>query len=539
MTRRGRGRRWCAAVALGALLVAAPASGQEASGRRLALVVGNDAYTDQTVLRNAVNDARTVAAALRDVGFAVETVENVSRARFVESLGDFAGRLRSDDVALFYFAGHGLQVDGVNYLIPTDYAGRTAADLRLSALRAVDVQDLLGQARVAMLVLDACRNNPYRGMRGGANGLAPMEPRGSLVAYAAGAGEFASDAAPGAPNGLFTSKFVEALHEPGLEASDLFRRVRREVYAASNEEQRPAVYDDLDYPFVFRPASPAVTDVGGAENLVVLRQQETIFWQSIRDSRDPSDFEALLEAFPNGTFSRLARNRLAALRAGDPPSVAPLRDPPSVEAPLDPPSVEASRVLEPGAVFRDCDDCPEMVVQPGGALALGRFEVTVGEYLAFASATAGGAGDCDGGSWRDPGFPQTDWHPVTCVSWDDAQAYASWLSRRTGAAYRLPTAAEWELAAAGSRPGCYEGATGRSGTCPVGSYGANAAGLSDMVGNLYEWTADCVEADCGLRMLRGGSWGDYAAILRPGARSPYRVGFRVALVGFRVARTLE
>ena len=171
MTRRVRGRWWCGAVALCVLLVAAAAaSGQQTSGRRLALVVGNDAYTSQSVLRNAVNDARTVAAELREVGFAVETVENVTRARFVESLGDFAGGLRSDDVALFYFAGHGLQVDGVNYLIPTDYAGQTAADLRLSALRAVDVQELLGRARVAMLVLDACRNNPYRGMRGG-NGL--------------------------------------------------------------------------------------------------------------------------------------------------------------------------------------------------------------------------------------------------------------------------------------------------------------------------------------------------------------------------------
>ena len=534
MTRTVRGRWGSAAVALCALLVAAVAeSGQQASGRRLALVVGNDAYTDQTVLRNAVNDARSVAAALREVGFAVETAENVTRARFVESLGDFARGLRPDDVALFYFAGHGLQVDGVNYLIPTDYAGQTAADLRLSALRATDVEDLLGRARVAMLMLDACRNNPYRGMRGG-DGLAPMAPRGTLIAYAAGAGELASDVAAGAANGLFTSKFIEALRVPGLEAYELFRRVRREVYAASNEEQRPAVYSDLDYPFVFRPGAPAATDVGGADDeSVVLRRQETVFWESIRDSRNPSDFEAYLGVFPNGTFSALAENRLAALRgnAAAPPSVALLSDPPAVDPP---------RALEPGAVFRDCRECPDMVVQPGGVLALGRYEVTVGEYLAFASATGAGERDCSGGgSWRDPGFPQTDRHPATCVSWYDAVAYASWLGRRTGARYRLPTAAEWERAAAGSRPGCYEDATGRRGTCPVGSSGANAAGLSDMVGNLYEWTADCVAGDCGRRMLRGGSWDDYAAILRPGARSPYRAVFRVALVGFRVARTLD
>ena len=101
-------------------------------------------------------------------------------------------------------------------------------------------------------------------------------------------------------------------------------------------------------------------------------------------------------------------------------------------------------------VFRDCSVCPTMVVMPERRLALGRYEVTVGEYRAFAEATAGGAGGgCDASlfvtpdSWRDPGHPQTDRHPVTCLSWDDAQEYASWLSRKTGAEYRLPRETEW------------------------------------------------------------------------------------------------
>ena len=121
----------------------------------------------------------------------------------------------------------------------------------------------------------------------------------------------------------------------------------------------------------------------------------------------------------------------------------------------------------------------------GGGLALGRYEVTVGEYRAFASATGAGAGDCYGDTWRDPGYAQTGRHPVTCVSWDDAQAYVSWLSRTAGATYRLPTEAEWEGAAAGSQRGCDRERTGNRGTCPVGSHGTNAAGLSDMVGNLW------------------------------------------------------
>ena len=182
-----------------------------------------------------------------------------------------------------------------------------------------------------------------------------------------------------------------------------------------------------------------------------------------------------------------------------------------------------------------------MVVVPGGGLALGRYEVTVGEYRAFAAATGGGGNDCVGGdSWRDPGFPQTDRHPVTCVSWDDAQAYVSWLSRTTGVTYRLPTEAEWDRAAAGSEPGCYRARSGNDGTCPVGSYGSNAAGLSDMVGNLYEWTEDCDEGDCGRRVLRGGSWVNRGAeSQRPGARLWYRAGLRSGFFGFRVSRTLD
>ena len=183
-----------------------------------------------------------------------------------------------------------------------------------------------------------------------------------------------------------------------------------------------------------------------------------------------------------------------------------------------------------------------MVVLAGGRLAMGRYEVTVGEYRAFASATGGGGNDClNGDWWQNPGFSQTDRHPVPCVSWDDAQAYVSWLSRTTGATYRLPTEAEWGQAAAGSEPGCdlLGRGTRPNGTCPVGASVANAAGLSDMVGNVWEWTQDCFEGDCVRRVLRGGSWYGIAQFLRPGARTWFRAGYRIDYVGFRVSRTLD
>ena len=201
----------------------ASASSRAATGRRVALVVGNNAYSGQSELYNAVNDARAVASALSEesVGFAVTKLEDATRAELTSALSAFARSLREDDVALFYFAGHGVQVDGINYLMPVDHEGQTEEAVRLDALSAASVEEMLQPARVAMLVFDACRNNPYRGMRGG-TGLAPMEARGTLIAYAAGAGQEAEDSAPGASNGLFTSKFVEALRVPGLTAADLF-----------------------------------------------------------------------------------------------------------------------------------------------------------------------------------------------------------------------------------------------------------------------------------------------------------------------------
>ena len=199
----------------------------------------------------------------------------------------------------------------------------------------------------------------------------------------------------------------------------------------------------------------------------------------------------------------------------------------------------------PGTAFRDCEVCPELVVLPGGQLALGRFEVTVGEYRAFASATGGGAGGgCQANSvapesWQDPGYPQTARHPVTCLSWPDAQEYVSWLSQETGASYRLPSDAEWGRAAGGSQPGCYVDRTGTASTCPVGSYGSNRLGLSDMASNLAEWTSDCWEGDCASRVVRGGSWVASPQFQIPAQRNEFSAHRRTAFVGFRIARDLE
>lgn len=205
---------------------------------------------------------------------------------------------------------------------------------------------------------------------------------------------------------------------------------------------------------------------------------------------------------------------------------------------------------QPGEVFQDCDACPEMVVMPDGQFALGRYEVTVGEYRTFAAATGKRpVSNTYGRSWERPGFEQTEGHPVTVVSWQDAHEYLAWLRETTGQVYRLPTSEEWELGAEGSGPGCWNrglvyGAGGlvreSMGTCAVGSYGANPLGIHDMVGNVWEWSDDCWREDCDDRLLRGGAWYQddasrlNAEAFQPAGTREFRNDF-----GFRVARTVD
>ena len=190
----------------------------------------------------------------------------------------------------------------------------------------------------------------------------------------------------------------------------------------------------------------------------------------------------------------------------------------------------------PTNVFADCADCPEMVALPEGDAALGRYEVTLEEFRAFVDAVPEMA-EATRRSWWRPGYSQ---HPVQRVSWNEAQAYVSWLSRETGHRYRLPTEAEWDRGAAGSPTGCFFVVRTSTGTCRVGSYAPSDAGLYDMAGNVWEWTDGCWDGDCGRRVVRGGSHGSHSPQPRPGpgARAWGRPEINDAGIGFRVARTL-
>jgi len=223
-----------------AAAMASPVAPAPPRGRRVALVVGNGDYVDRP-LRNPPNDARLMQRTLAGMGFEVQLVSNADRRGLLEGLRDFESRLREAEVAVFYFAGHGAQVGGTNYLIPVGAQIQGSADV---ADEAVDVHAVLrrieaGRPRVGLVILDACRDNPYADTRRSAErGLARMNaPTGTIVAYATAPGRTAADGT--AENGVYTSQLVRHLTMPGLDIKEVFDRTAQEVERLTNGQQQP------------------------------------------------------------------------------------------------------------------------------------------------------------------------------------------------------------------------------------------------------------------------------------------------------------
>lgn len=272
--RSGAALRSCLAVlTLGlAILVASTAATHAA---RLALVIGIDAYSHVPQLQKAVNDARSVAAAVSRAGFETVLLTDVDQLDLVQGVTNFAGRLRPGDEALFFFAGHGVEISGQNYLLPADVPGVSVGQELVLTSRALEVGTLVEQvqmrgARVTMLILDACRDNPFqrrdgRGI-GAARGLAKVDaPEGSFILFSAGTGQAAldrlSDGDP-EPNSVFTRSLLPYFAQPGLEVQELSRRVRSDVRKLAltvQHEQFPAIYDQLDGGFVLVPGGVTVS----------------------------------------------------------------------------------------------------------------------------------------------------------------------------------------------------------------------------------------------------------------------------------------
>ena len=481
--------------------------------KRVALVIGNASYSNISVLRNSVNDAQDIAVKLRQLDFKIVTLEkDLDHKQMKRAIRQFGDQIKAGDVALFYYAGHGVQSsDTENYLIPLGADIEDESDLAYKAINANWVLSKLqlSNPSLKIMILDACRDNPFRGFRGwrGSNerGLARMRSSGgTIIAYAADEGQKASDG--NGRNGLYTQELLKLLGQSGVRASQMFSDVSWEVSQNSlGKGQIPFLSMKAVPPIVLDPVIPV---------------------------------------------SELLPEIMAT------PSQQPRR------------SFEPETVFIQGGTFqmgcvsgKNCQDDEKPVHTVSvSSFYMGKTEITFDQWDACVSA-----GGCSHKP-DDEGWGRGN-RPVINVSWDDAQEYVAWLSKETEKNYRLPTEAEWEYAARAGSTTKYSFGNNdnqlddyawygyeKSGkqTHPVAEKKSNAYGLYDMHGNVWEWTcsvykkpyngseAKCVNAndsDSIPRVLRGGSWDHGPSYLRSANRSYDDPDGRYNDDGFRVLRT--
>jgi formylglycine-generating enzyme required for sulfatase activity len=510
-------------IAIAGVLLAFSAASQQRAPR-LALLIGNAAYPDaSTPLSTTIRDARSLAEEFRRSDFELDLKENLGKEEMQRAIDAFLGKIRTGTVALFYFSGYGIQVARQTYLMPINAQVWTEAEVRRDG---ISLDTLLAEmhrrgAKVKLIIVDAARRNPFeRRFRAAAAGLAPLDtPEGTLAIYSAAPGKVIIDTS--GPNSIFVSELIKELRVPNITAEEVFNHTRVGVSRATNNEQVPWVSSSLVEEFYFgtRPASSTTTT----------------------------------------------------------PSTPPPPPPPPP-----PPASGSGQQPKTGEIFRDCQECPEMVVLAAGSFdmgssteyenpvhrvsigkqfAIGRYEVTFEEWDRCVEEKSCKFRPDD----REWGRGK---RPVINVSWLDAKEFVSWLSQKTSKPYRLPSEAEWEYAAragtntpywwgreVGSRQAnCRECNSGTSQqTQPVGSYPANPFGLYDTSGNAAEWVEDCwndnyrnapkdgsawTTGQCRLRVLRGGAFDSAAKYVRSTARFRYDSDVRYSANGFRVLREM-
>ncbi|MBR0668137.1 caspase family protein, partial [Roseomonas hellenica] len=316
--------------------------------RRVALVIGNQDYRGIRKLENAVADARGMAAQLRERGFQVFDGYDLDRRGMNRLIAEFEASLAARTIAVAYYAGHGVQVGAGNVLIPVDATAQTERELTEDGIRLAELMERMAAANAAsaggfnLLIVDACRDNPFRTQGrslGLSRGLTATGTSGVMVLYAAGTNQQALDRLgrdDRDPNGLFTRVLLRTIRVPGLSVREVIGRVRTEVATAARgvgHDQTPAIYDEAIGDFVFTPAPPVAiaapavpaTAAPGPPPIPAF-DRDALAWQSIAGSRSAADFQAYLEAFPNGVFAPLARSRIAALSA---PVTPPVPAPPT------------------------------------------------------------------------------------------------------------------------------------------------------------------------------------------------------------------
>ena len=309
-----RAQIWITAV----LVVVFVSPSAMAEERRVALVIGNAAYQNVPALANPRNDATDLGEALTLAGFEVVEGLDQSRDEMAATIREFIERLDGATTGLFFYAGHGLQVDGRNYMIPVDMVLRDATDLQLQA---IDMNYVLAQMerdpRVNIIMLDACRDNPFEQnmTRSLSRGLAPMETRsvGSLIVYSTQPGAVADDGL--GRNSPFTSALLKFTGQPGLEIQQMLRKVRAEVIRATDERQVPWDHSSLTGDvYLIKPAAGADTDAEAIKGLELSDSQIQLqIWNDAKGSESIPILQSYIEQFPFGPFVPAAQARIRGL----------------------------------------------------------------------------------------------------------------------------------------------------------------------------------------------------------------------------------
>ena len=304
--------------------------------RRVAFVVGNGAYKNVQSLPNPAIDAKSMARVLRNVGFDVVEGANLTREKMTERLLEFGKKAQGADVALFFYAGHGIAINGTNFLLPVDADLKSEMDVKLGSAINIDttLDQTMSDAKVKLVFLDACRDNPFAAkIRSAAStrsvnvqtGLAEMKSgEGTLIAFATGPGQTALDGQEGT-NSPFTRALMANIASPGVEIQQAMTKVRAQVNEETNKGQLPWGHTNLIGAVYLNPlAAPAGTPTEPANTpfatVSAAPEVELEFWRSIKDSNKPEELNAYLTNFPSGQFKSLALARISSLQEG--PSTA-------------------------------------------------------------------------------------------------------------------------------------------------------------------------------------------------------------------------
>jgi uncharacterized caspase-like protein len=305
-------------------------------------VIGNGAYENAPKLDNAAFDARAVADAYRKLGFEVVDGYDLGIAQMRAKVSEFAAALPDAKSAVIYYAGHGISVDEENYLIPTDIVLKNPTDLDLGSISvSLLLKQMKREERVNIVVLDACRDNPFASALAsaktraivGEQGLSRIDgdlARGTLIAFASDPKSTALDGPPG-HHSPFTEAFLAHVFDPGVSIDTVMSRVRAEVWEKTRHKQLPWVNTSLigDYELNPQPSPERAADVAkvpAADSGVDRQSQEDLLWESAQHSNLSADYQAYLDAFPNGVFAEMAKNRIANLQAAGAPGAAQSRE---------------------------------------------------------------------------------------------------------------------------------------------------------------------------------------------------------------------